>query len=120
RPSRSERVAGDKRRHRGGLLVVGALTAAAGGGAIVYGWQAEQTFNTTSFDAAQYGDCLLADACYRDARISAIQSDAQRVRIAYIAGYALTALGVGIVGTELLILPEPKGDGGTVGLRGTF
>ncbi|MFT6818194.1 MAG: hypothetical protein ACJATT_002007, partial [Myxococcota bacterium] len=78
------------------------------------------TFNTTSFDAAQYGDCLLADACYRDARISAIQSDAQRVRIAYIAGYALTALGVGIVGTELLILPEPKGDGGTVGLRGTF
>jgi hypothetical protein len=120
RPARSERVAGDKRGHRGGLLVVGALTAAAGGGALVYGWQGEQSFNTNAFDAAQYGDCALVDACYADARISAIRSDANRVRIAYIAGYALTALGVGIVGTELLILPQPKGDGGTVGLRGTF
>lgn len=120
RPERPERIASDKRRRRGGLLAVGALTAAAGGGALVYGWQAEQSFNSDPFAAAQYGDCLVADACYADARISAIQSDGRRVRIAYIAGYALTALGVGIVGTELLILPEPKGKGGTVGLRGTF
>ncbi len=120
RSERAERVAGDKRRHRGGLLAVGVLTGAAGGGALVYGWQAEQSFNTNAYDAAVYGECGVAEACYRDARISAIRSDANRVRIAYIAGYALTALGVGIVGTELLILPQPKGDGGTVGLRGTF
>lgn len=119
-PTGSARVARDKRRRRGGLLAVGALTAAAGGGALVYAWQGEQSFLTNPYNEAQYGECALGAACYGDARVSAIQSDAKRVRAAYIAGYALTALGVGIVGTELLILPEPKDKGGTVGLRGTF
>ena len=118
---RPDPVERPKRRHRTGLLVAGALTAAAGGGALVYGWQSESTFKVNPYDDANYGGCAVADACYADARIDAIQGDASRIRVAYLAGYALTAVGVGVVGTELFILPAPRGaTGGQLGIRGAF
>ena len=109
-----------RRGHRTGLLVTGALTAAAGGGALVYAWQSENQFKTDPYNGDTYGGCALADDCYGRARIDAIQGDATRIRAAYLVGYGLTALGVGLVGTELFILPAPRASGGQVGVRGRF
>lgn len=108
------------RRHRTGLLITGLITAAAGGGALTYGFLSEQSFHDDPYSATSYAGCALGDACYGDARVDAIQSDATRIRVAYLAGYGLTALGVGIVGTELFILPAPRATGGQIGLKGSF
>jgi hypothetical protein len=107
-------------KHRAALLVSGAVSLAAGAGALGYGLAQERRFLDDAYDQASFGGCAIGDACYEDARIEAIRGDALAVRIAYIAGYGLSALGVGLLGTELFILPAPTATGATVGLRGRF
>lgn len=101
-----------RRRHRVGLLLAGAATAAAGGVALGYAWNAESVFHKDPYNSGTYGGCGADAACYSEARRDAILSDAGRVRYAYAAGYALAVVGVGLVGTELVILPAPTGEGG--------
>ena len=56
----------------------------------------------------------------RQLRVDAIRADALAVRMIYIAGYRLSALGVGLLGAELFVLPAPTAGGGSLQLRGRF
>lgn len=73
--------------------VGGALVGAAGGGVIAWGGAREAAFVAHPFDADAYGGCARADACYPDARATAIQQSAQQVRWTYLTGYGLAGGG---------------------------
>lgn len=102
------------------LIVTGGLVTALGGGAIGYGWYEEERFLARDYDADAYGKCVVGQTCYEKEREERILRDATRVRAAYAAGYALTAIGVTVIGLELFVLPNAAAGGGEIGVRGRF
>jgi len=109
-----------KRRYRGGLLAISAVSAVAGGATLGYAWTRERAFTDNTFLAATYNGCARANPCYDTARVDAIRADALNVRILYGVGYGLTALGVTLMGAELFVLPAPNAHTAVIGLNGTW
>jgi len=107
------------RRISGGVVAVGVVLAALGGGAIVAGRVLENRFQANKYDSDVYGDCTRSQPCWADARSDAIAADARAANAAYLSGYALVGVGVGVVGLEVLVL-RTSGGGHGLGLRGRF
>ncbi len=108
------------RTHRAGLLVGGSVIAAGGAATVALTWPREQAFLADDYHRPAFGDCAQGDPCYANARYLAIYEDAKEIRTLYAIGYGVLGLGVAIVGTELLLLPAPAGDGGTLMVRRTW
>lgn len=105
---------GGGRSHRVGLLVGGGLIAAGGAATVALTYPSEQAFLADDYFRDAFGDCQRGDDCYRGARRAAIIADAQDIRTRYLIGYGLAGVGVLVVGTELILLPAPAGDGGAL------
>ena len=105
-----------RRRHRVGLLVTGGVIAAAGGGVAGYAFTEELAFKNDDFYPDSFGACQKGQTCYLDARQSAIVEEAERVQLLYGIGYGVAAVGVLVLGTELIILPAPTAGGGSLHL----
>lgn len=99
------------------MLIGGGIGVAGGIGSVVWAFSREQSFHDDPYDAPSYGSCNLADPCYADEREKQIRGDASAIRALYATGYILTGVGVAVIGTELFILPDPVGGGGSVTLR---
>lgn len=109
-PSRPRRVSG-------GVVAAGVIVGLAGGGGIVGGSLLEQRFSKDPYDAASYGDCSRSQPCYVEARADRIRSDARLANAAYLGGYGLVGVGVGLIGLELFVL-RTDGGGSGLGVRG--
>jgi len=108
-----------KRRVSPAVVTVGVVLAGAGGGAILAGSIMERGFHDDAYDADSYGGCTRSQACWADARADKIGADARAANAAYLTGYGLVGVGVGIVGLEVLVL-RTSGGGHGLGLRGRF
>jgi len=106
-----------KRPHRVGVIVGGAAGAAAGGVAIAWAFSREAKFNDATFMPPAFGDCEQGEACYEAEREKAIRSEATLIRATYATGYALTGIGIALLGAELFFLPAPAQGGGSVAVR---
>jgi len=94
----------------------GALTVVGSAALAVAGLQ-ERAFKGNTYTDATYAGCDITSACYAGARADRVVSDANRVRITYVVGYAAATVGVGLLGAELLLLPTPGGATATVQVR---
>ena len=98
------------------LIIGGGVGAALGGAALVTAFRSEQSFKSNLYQAANYDGCARADPCYAQARVDVINGDANRIRVAYGAGYAFTGVGVGLLGIGVIGLPA-SGRGVAIGWR---
>ena len=94
----------------------GVVLAIAGGGAIITGRWLEGRFLDDPYDDAVYGGCSRTQACWEDKRADAIAADARTANAAYLSGYALTGVGLGLVGIDLLVAHDRSG-GAVRGIR---
>lgn len=102
------------------LLVSGATVATSGVALLVGGTLGEARFAEDPYDAATYNGCGQAEACWEVERANVIRKDAGAIRLLYGLGYGALGLGGAIVGTELLLLPDPVNGGGSLHLSGRF
>lgn len=107
---------------RGGVAFIAGGTALVGAGAGLVVWSSsrEHSFRTDPFDAAQYGDCAVGDSCYAYAREEAIRSAAGSIRLGYLAGYGLAAVGVVGAGAGLFLVSDSAGIPSGLGVSGRW
>jgi hypothetical protein len=90
-------------------VVAGGATAVAGGAVGFAAYGRERAFLADPFSAPSYGDCGRTQACYAAEREAEIQAVGRSINTTYLVGYVLGAVGVGLVGVELFVLPAPTG-----------
>ncbi|MCO4748230.1 MAG: hypothetical protein KC912_25780 [Proteobacteria bacterium] len=108
------------RRVRRRVLLASGLGLVAGGGGLVLGGSVLETSFLNDPYTDSYGGCPPADDCWADARSTRIRKDAATVRALYGIGYGALGLGAVVLGTELLLLPDPVAGGGSVRFSGRF
>lgn len=109
------------RRMRRTVLVSSGVGVTAIGGALVgFGAGAEQRFLSEPYDSNTYAGCDKPTECWVAGRDAQIRKDAAAVRSLYIAGYAAVGVGLAVLGTELLLLPDPAAGGGQLRFSGRF
>ena len=119
RPIPGAAVTAPERRGAGAIYAAGGVLTAAGLGLVGVGYVEERAFQEKAYDADRYGECVRTADCYAVERENAIRSDAFRTRAMYLSGYVLSAVGVGVVGSQWLfdLTAAPGGGHVHVGYR---
>ena len=97
--------------HRRRPVLLWLATAATAGGAgflVGSGYLSEKNFLASGYAATSFNGCDRGAGCYDLARADAIRSDAGRIRVAYAAGYGLSALSGGLLVVTLVGLPPRR------------
>lgn len=108
-----------QRRVNLGVALTGSALALVGGGLVAGGYFMEQEFDADPYNAATYGGCARADACWETERANKIGRDARRANGMYLTGYGLAGVGLGVLTMELFVLRTSGGSTG-VGLKGRW
>lgn len=93
------------RRRPAGLWLSTAVTGGLAGFLVGSGYRSELAFLASPYGSQNFQGCFVGDACYAGARAEAIRGDALRIRLAYGAGYGLSAASGGLLVFTLVGLP---------------